>query len=85
MERLFSSQRSKMNYYYNKGVHNSVLCSEVVPFSNGPLSGGSTRLSNILFIKILNILSYSFFQSFVVAFPDLSEGLSVFLVLRLLV
>ena len=26
-----------MNYYYGKGVHNCVLCWEVVPISEGPL------------------------------------------------
>ena len=37
-ERLSSSRRLKMNYHYGKGVQKSVLCWEVVPFSEGPLS-----------------------------------------------
>ncbi len=36
--RLSLSQRLKMYYCYGKGVQKSVLCREVVPFSEGPLS-----------------------------------------------
>ena len=38
VERLSSSRRLKMNDCYEKGVQNCVLCWEVVPFSEGPLS-----------------------------------------------
>ncbi len=36
--RLSLSRRLKMYYCYGKGVQKSVLCREVVPFSEGPLS-----------------------------------------------
>ena len=38
VERLSSSQRLKMNSCYGKGAQNCVLCWEVVPISEGPLS-----------------------------------------------
>ena len=38
VERLSSSRRLKTNYCYGKGVQKNVLCWEVIPFSEGPLS-----------------------------------------------
>ena len=58
VEKVSSSRILKTNYCYRKGVRKGVLCWEVVPFSEGPLSEVKVYHQVLLYESILPSSTY---------------------------
>ena len=68
VEKFSSSQRLKMNYCYRKGVQKCVLCWEVVPFSEDPLSEVPLyvyALDNLVNLKLGEEVTFAQVERFV--------------------